>query len=298
MDTKCAPSKKYNDGSCFSLEALQEIAQNYNSNIKNKKINYEKLTKKELVTELNNKLSNVCSEQTCWLKLDFVKKIDNDEIHNNTFRPEGPKKKYDWLNTLNINDVIEQYHSLYPDFLFLGAVPYDFEDLPVLGISNIDFDKLEKENKIKIGLVINLDEHYKSGSHWVGLYVDLQKYQIYYIDSVGKKPKTRIKKFITKVFKYMYKKKFNKSINFNNITNSKYTKYLNNFDIRYNNLQHQYENSECGVYSIYFILELLKGNTFDNIITNRVPDEMVNKYRSLFFRNVNFLKKYITINND
>lgn len=288
MDTKCAPSKKYIDGSCFTLESLHEIAKKYNNKNKNNQINYEKLSKLELVSELNKKLSNVCSEQTCWLKLDFVKAIDNQEIHNNTFRPEGPKKKYEWLNTLNINDVIEQYHSLYPDFLFLGAVPYDFEDLPILGINNIDFNELELEKKTKISLVINLDEHYKSGSHWVGLYIDLQKYQIYYIDSVGKKPKSRIKKFITKVFKYMYKKKFNKSININNIVNQKYNKYLDNFDIRYNNLQHQYEDSECGVYSIYFILELLKGNNFDDIITKRVPDNMVNKYRSLFFRNVNF----------
>ena len=28
--TKCAPSKKYKDGSCFTLEALKEIATNYN----------------------------------------------------------------------------------------------------------------------------------------------------------------------------------------------------------------------------------------------------------------------------
>jgi len=288
MDTKCAPSKKYIDGSCFTFDALKEIAVKYNNNNKNNQILIDKLTKKELVTELNNKLSNVCSEQTCWLKLDFIKEIDNEEIHNNTFRPEGPKKKYEWLNTLNINDVIAQYHDLYPEFLFLGAVPYDFEELPILGIHNIDFKKLEEENKTKISLVINLDEHYKSGSHWVGLYVDLEKYQIYYIDSVGKKPKKRIRKFITKIFKYMYHKKFNQKININNIIKQKYNKYLSDFDIRYNDLQHQYKNSECGVYSIYFILELLKGNTFDNIVTERVTDEMVNKYRTLFFRNVNF----------
>ena len=123
MDNKCAPSKKYIDNSCFTLESLKEIAINYNKNSKNnKKIDVDNLSKKELVEELNNKLSNVCSEQTCWLKLDFVKKIDNEEIHNNTFRPIGPKKKYEWLNTLHINEVIDQYHSLYSDFIFLGLL--------------------------------------------------------------------------------------------------------------------------------------------------------------------------------
>ena len=48
---------------------------------------------------------------------------------------------------------------------------------------------------------MNLDEHYKKGSHWVALYADLSKYQVYYFDSVGKKPRKRIKKFINKIIK-------------------------------------------------------------------------------------------------
>ena len=35
--------------------------------------------------------------------------IDNKEIHENTFRPDGPKSKYAWLSTVHINDVINQY---------------------------------------------------------------------------------------------------------------------------------------------------------------------------------------------
>ena len=73
----------------------------------------------------------------------------------------------------DINDVITQYHSIYKDFLFLGAVPVDFDELPILGINNLNFDILKANGKTQIGLVINLDEHWKDGSHWVALYFNI-----------------------------------------------------------------------------------------------------------------------------
>ena len=57
MDEKCAPSKTYKDGSCFTLKSLKKIAESYNiKNPMNKiKINDDK---EELVKELerNSKL--------------------------------------------------------------------------------------------------------------------------------------------------------------------------------------------------------------------------------------------------
>jgi hypothetical protein len=305
-DEKCAPTKKYQDGSCFTYESLKKIAESYNTR-NNDKIDTS-LNKEALVQTLENKLSNKCSEQTCWLRLDFVKEMDNKEIENNTFRPSGPSKKYEWLSTTHINEVIEQYQEKYKDFLFFGAVPYDFEDLPVLGMHNINFDNLKKENKTKIGVVINLDEHYKDGSHWVALYADLNKFQVYFFDSIGKRPYKRIRKFINKITKYMYHQKFGEKLHINDVIEKfkkikglpedKVTKfiesnsYLKNllgggFDIRYNHIQHQFNNSECGVYSINFITRLVEGETFDDIITNITKDEAMNQNRKVYFRNVN-----------
>lgn len=296
-DKKCAPGKKYTNGSCFTAESLRKIVQNYNKRNENK-ID-PNLPKEKIVDELEKKLSDKCSDQTCWLRLDFVKELDNEDIETNTFRPKGPSKKYEWLSTTHINEVIEQYHNVHKDFLFLGAVPYDFEDLPVLGISDIKFDELKKQGKYKIGMVINLDEHYKNGSHWVALYADLNKNQIYFFDSLGRNPLKRIRKFINKITKYMYHKKYSKDLpindiiekfrNKNLITSNKHIKNLlgSGFDIRYNHIQHQFENSECGVYSINFILRLVEGETFDSIIHNIIKDEEMNDNRKIYFRNVN-----------
>jgi len=288
-DTRCAPNIKYTDGSCFSLDQLIRISESYNKNNTDKIIISN--NKLELVKQLNNKLSKTCSTQTCWLKLDFIKALEDDEINEYTLRPKGPKGQYEWLSTVHINDVIAQYHNKYEDFLFLGAVPYDFEDLTLLELHNINFNELIHDNKVKIGLVINLDEHYKSGSHWVALYTDLLQGHVYYFDSYGIKPKKRIKKFITKIVKFLYKKKYNKVLDINKYLKNDsenikiLEKKLKNFDIRFNQVRHQFKNSECGVYSINFILRLAKGESFDSITNNITDDDDINKCREVYFVN-------------
>jgi hypothetical protein len=293
-DMKCAPNKKFNEGSCFSIESLKLIANEYN------KLNTKNLidinnNKTDMVNQLTKAFSK-CSSQNCWLRTEIVKNIKNDEINKNTFRPIGPSTGYTWLSTTNINNVIDQYENKYNDFVFLGALPNDFQELSILGLSNINFDDFVTEGKTKIGLVINLDTHDKSGSHWVALYTDLKKNQIYYFDSLGHKPGPRIKKFNNKILNYMYKKKYNEELHIGNLlktiknkkNSSKYINLLinklNKFNIRYNNIQHQKNDSECGVYSINFIIRSVKGESFDSITKNITSDEQINECRKVYFR--------------
>ena len=297
IDEKCAPSKHFSDGSCLTLNSLKLISSSYNKKNKDSDKIIISNNKEDIVKQLEKKLSNKCDTQTCWLRLDIIQQLEDEQIKEdiltNTFRPEGPKKKYEWLSTSDINDVVSQYQEKYQDFLFLGALPADFEELSVLGINNLDFTELENNKKYKIGMIINLDVHTQGGSHWVALYTDLQKGQIYYFDSFAKKPYKRTKKFINRIVKYIYKKKYNKELNITafikKITGGGETTYLNklkNFDIRYNTVQHQFNNSECGVYSINFIVRLVGGESFDEITQNITKDNEMNKCRTKYFRNV------------
>ena len=300
-DIKCAPSKNYTDNSCFTLESLQNISIGYNNAVRESKIKsgeYIDVTdnKKQIVRDLTNRLENVCSNQICWLKQTFVKQLKNPEINNNTFKPKGPQGKFEWLNTTNINEVVKQYEKKHSDFKFLGTVPLDFENLPVLGIKDIDFNNLLENNIGKIGLVINLDEHWKSGSHWVALYSNLDKGQIYFFDSYGKRPYKHIRNFIKRISRWSYKKHIlecnindadctpsNDSASFM-VSNGNKNKIEKKFNIDYNRNRHQFKNSECGVYSINFILRLLEGESFEDIITKRTLDDAMNNNRNIYFR--------------
>ncbi len=223
--------------------------------------------KKELLRALTKNIKNKydCDDQLCWLNLPIM---PNDEVKNDTFRPDGPNEGTKWLSTTDIDKVLKQYESVYKDFVSFGAVPRDFKKLSNLEINapHYNFDNLLNSNKSKIGMVVNFDYSTGRGTHWVAVYVDLKKGQIYYSDSYGTKPIKEIKDFMD------YSENFIKK------------KYLNiNIDRKNNMMQHQKKNSECGVYSINFILRLLKGESFNDLTSKRLPDDSVNKCRNKYF---------------
>ena len=106
---------------------------------------------------------------------------------------------------------------------------------------------------------------------------------------------------------FFKKKSKNASVDVNDIFNIKFNKSINNkynviqidrenefknrgiivqkgFKLFYNNIQFQYGGSECGVYSIYFQIELLKGKTFYQVIKNIINDDEINKQRDFYYR--------------
>ena len=293
-DKKCAPEKKYTNGSCFTLLDLENMALSFNIFIDNGEIKGEKINiindKKHLLKELTSRLEGVCSDQICWLKQNFIKKIKNKDILNHTFRPSGPQGKFEWLSTNHINDVMQQYEKKYIDFKFHGAVPIDFDDLPFLGIKDLDFDKLYNSGQNKLGFVFNLDEHWQSGSHWVALYSDLDKKQIYFFDSYGKRPEKRIRKLVERISEWCYKKNYcNDSCSEINASDSFMKANSKNnlekkLDVEFNHNRHQYKNSECGVYSLNFILRLLNGDSFKQITQEKTKDDDINECRDVYFK--------------
>lgn len=56
----------------------------------------------------------------------------------------------------------------------------------------------------------------------------------------------------------------------------------------YNNSRFQFKNTECGVYSIYFIESFLKGKSHDEIVSQIIHDNEMNKKRNIYYRpNIN-----------
>lgn len=286
MDKKCAPNKNYENGSCFSLNNLINIGIHINKKFPDQNIKLSD-NKKDLLKSLTKFMQDKynCNDQICWVKTNLLEELDNDDINYFTFRPDGPEKKKEWLSTTDINNVMKQYEKKYKDFKFFGAVPYDFGELSFLEVSNVNFNKLLTNNKHQLGMVVNLDKHNMKGSHWVGLYVNLKKNQIYFFDSFSKIPGDLIKKFIGKCLQYMYKNKYNKRLTLEDLNNNNIN--LKDFDIRYNKIRHQFKNSECGVYSMNFIIRLLNGETFNTITQNITKDDDMNECRKVYFSNIN-----------
>jgi len=166
---------------------------------------------------------------------------------------------------------MKQYEDKYPDFKFIGPVPIDFDYEYSVGkcivneLCHLSIKKLLKDKITKVGVIYNLDPHDKPGSHWVAMYLDLNKKSVYYFDSYGTKPPTEVETLISRIQEQG--KELGMEIKY-----------------EYNQIRHQYENSECGVYSIYFITQLLEGKkSFNNINNNRINDEFVNSKRKYYY---------------
>lgn len=124
------------------------------------------------------------------------------------------------------------------------------------------------------------------------MFSDLKNDKIYFFDSSGDGPKDEITELVKRIALWCYKRNklnINKNNDIKMDTESKFMRGLNNkyekvLDIRFNDKRHQFKNSECGVYSINFILRLLKGESFDEICNNVTRDEKMNECRKTYFR--------------
>ena len=123
---------------------------------------------------------------------------------------------------------------------------------------------MEQKNIKQIGIVFNLDKHDEDGSHWVSMFINLDKNYMYYFDSFGTKEPPEVLKLVKRLKKEY--KNHNKEINY-----------------KRNTIRHQFNNSECGVYCINFIVNMLKGKDFDSFIKNIKKDEQMNNNRDLYF---------------
>ena len=296
----CSINRDFNNDSCFTLEELHQIAKYYNDSHPNDTIKLH-TNKSHMVKELENKLKE-CSDQKCWTSLSFIKNNDDLKL---AFKPTGPAGQFDWLSTTEINECMERIMKIYSNFLFIGAVPIDIEDLNQFGVRTLDYNKLKKIGKTQIGIIFNLDEHYKSGSHWVAFFLDTLNKRIYYSDSAGKPPDKRVKRLVKKLAETWYQHDMqNMNINKKKIS-LPIDSYMNpsgpntleqKYDIKFNTMQHQYGGSECGVYSTNFIIRILRGDDFNTIHQIRIPDKEMNICRNSYWGNYANIIKLNDIN--
>lgn len=281
LDTKILTKKNLNiiksatDHTCFELDSLKKIADKWSNTYPKNPIRYtSRTTGKQLWDKINQKMNQQCKNEICWLKQTFIKDTPLARELLENFKPIMPKKwqqnKYEWLNTLDIRNVMKQYETKHTDFEFIGPVPIDFDTQFGFGqcvvneLCKIDLARLIDKGKQKIGIIFNLDRHDQSGSHWVAMYLDYNDGYINYWDSYASKPAKEITTLMTRLKKQA----------------SNNNKKL---IIRINNTRHQYKNSECGVYCLYFITSLLNGKHFNDVTKNIIDDDTMNSMRSNFF---------------
>ena len=278
----CSEGAKYKKGkgkdknnyktTCYSTSSLLKIIKAWNQKYITNPIildDKQKNNKSYLWKLVQQKLSSSChNNEKCWKSQEFIKKMKDTEIEFYTFKPTYPKEwlqnKYTWLNTYDILHVMKQYEKLYKNFMFLGPVPADCPTKINCELSNLSLTKLHKNGIDNVGIIYNLDMSYQGGSHWVAMFIDIKNNEINYYDSTASMPTPLIKKFIVNIGNKILRK--NKDVK-----------------VIYNDKKHQYGGSECGVYSMNFILERLSGVSMYEISNMKIPDEGMNHLRKILY---------------
>jgi hypothetical protein len=256
---QCHPRIKKAAAGCLPAEILQEAA--------------KKLGVKATRKALEEKLGIEAGKEWTFLQALPVEK--KEELAKNYLRPHQPsawKEDPDkWLDSTNIEEVMKQYEDAYPDFEFMGPYPIDFAaPNPYKGgsektclineVCELRVTEALLNGTRHIGFIYNLDPHFKGGSHWVAAFIDIPRHQTYYFDSYGMAPPKQIAKFMQWVKAQDPKMK-----------------------LQYNGRRFQRSDTECGMYSLYFIIRMIAGDNFRSFTRQSPRDEEMLKLRHWIF---------------
>jgi len=229
-------------------------------------------------SKLFTKLGCGQNEEHCLLDKAPLDTEFKKTVRTQYLRPKRPtvwdEKPNQWLDNFNIEHVMKQYEDVFPWFEFLGVFPMDFSapdpylktDTPKClhaELCNLNLKDEYNKGKRGIGMVFNLDPHYKGGSHWVGLYIDLHNIKkpiISYYDSYGMKTPPMIARFMRA-----------------------FTLQIPECELGFNARRFQYGQSECGMFSMYFIICMMYGIPFREFCKDAVKDGFMLDLRKILF---------------
>jgi hypothetical protein len=209
---------------------------------------------------------------------------DMTKLLATAFRPEMPRawlaNSRAWLSTDDIENVMRQYESAYPNFAFLGTFPIDFDTRTLFGgciadeMCNLSVRKLTASKKTQFGAVLNLDKHDQRGSHWVTVYgnssTDSPNYGVHYFDSVGKKAPPEVDRFQARVAEQIA------ALSGVPLARVPVTTRVE---------KRQYKNTECGVFAMYFLVCCMTEKMrIPDIVRAMGNDDLIHELRRIFFR--------------
>jgi hypothetical protein len=257
-------------GTCYTDAILQKLKAAYNRNHPD----VAPITATDpaaIHRELVARMESTCpATEDCWLQ-----ELPADQrryVDEQVFAPDQPaewtKNPTAWLSNLDIENVLKQYERSHPHFLFLGPTPIDF-DTRVSGkcvwddLCHFSVEGCTRRGKTHVGIIFNMDKHTGDGSHWMSMWMDLPAQRVYYFDSACNPTPPEIKRFVRRVCPNFV------------------------YDENHPN-QHQRSNTECGMYSLYFIVSMLKATRPTTTWARRfkggkIPDRAMIRLRNVYY---------------
>jgi hypothetical protein len=276
---KCGPVQE-NYFTCYDNDTLHKLRDGWN--VRHPDVRIETNDPKEIWTAMKDRMKGVCRNEACWMQK--ITGVDPAVVSNAnaTFAPEAPKSwtrdPDEWLTSEDIENVMKQYEDKFPTFEFLGPSPSDYNAPKLAGVCvweelcNFSLKKYVDAGTHKIGVIFNTDPHTENGSHWVSVFINIgdatkkEPSYIFFFDSTGDRPQKEIREFVKTV-----------------------TQQGRAAGIRFkyheNRKEHQKRDTECGMYALFMIVNLIEGTrTPEEFMRgDRIPDSHMLEFRKEYF---------------
>lgn len=220
------------------------------------------------VVEASKKALN-CNYESCIIGHDkfseIIGKDETEKIKKKIFKVSGPWDSDEWLSNSNIDGVLSQWKDVYPGYRHFCFKMND--TIKQLSISNE-----YKQRKMKtFSIVVNTDNLSGPGKHWFCIFGEFMPNSnaiIEYFNSSGAKPSPEVHEWLVKTCYELTK--------FCNIK----TSY-----VMVSNIELQKSNSECGLFSLWYIYSRLEGVSYKFFANpESVTDDMMYEFRKYIFR--------------
>jgi hypothetical protein len=199
-------------------------------------------------------------------------------INSMLSKPKAPQSwksnPEEWLSSVDIDAVEKQFAALFSDYYYVGTVPIDFGKKSETGacivdsLCSLNIEGLYNKGYRRIGIVFNTDVSTGPGQHWIALYCDIRPELVFprvtFFDSYAERPSKEVVNLM---------KRWKISWDATKI-------HFKPMATTYNKTRHQYDNSECGMYCLYFHYCCLLGIPMQK----RIPDEVVRGFRGALFK--------------
>ena len=291
----CSPERKKQRkkgivaDTCLTEKEIRDVAKWYNARVRKSTEPLIKGTVVSILDELHRRLGTTHGEEYAWINCGVVPTTSEIGARlKQAFRPMMPRSwianDRTWLSNFDIEKVMSQYEEATSDFWMVGVFPMDFAHVLDDGrcvsmeMCGLSVREMRTRGKTQAGIVLNLDKHDQDGSHWVACYIDIlptsPNYGFFYYDSVAKPAPPEVADFAFKIKKEKERE-----------DDGAHKKQQRAFRFAQNTERRQFQNTECGIFTMFFLVCCLSRDIdFETICREMGNDDDLHTLRSIFFR--------------
>jgi hypothetical protein len=245
-----------NNNSCFSnkqlLSILLGLRRYFKKYYPNYTINIDSTSSDILQEKIRKCIMMIYKksvQESEYINLDFFRFIKDSNVRHDikffVFKPQINMTSP--LTTFQIKQIMFKWTKINKN-VFFDVGPCDL-------YKHLDFELLK--NYRYNAFVLNLDNSKLPGSHWIAIFTDT--HTIEYFDSEGNKVANKcLQRFIKKLQDLYPSKK-----------------------VLYNRNKFQRSGVNCGVFSIFFIIQRLLGKSFSQVTNDIIDERQIILYRKL-----------------